>query len=786
MLKTILLALISINIFALEISLQGAKESHEAYSTFHLKDEDKFLCQEVMNDFEAVEKIVCAFSKSPSKELNKIQNSFFEITTQVKKKTFFLIIKPFHKIKLYPMIFDLTKEETVFNAHVELSRHWMIVGYKEKLPYIKEQSKSDVSINFPFTLDKDSYPYVGSLDIKGNPVHVKRVGDVTEYIKIKKLYKDKKYDFCLDLINEIMHKYPNSLFTAELLFYKIRVYSKLKNYENVIKESKTYLREYSSDENVPEVLSLVAKAYYKAGLTSDADYFFDRLFSEHPDSLYTQWGYVYKAEMLISSGSSTKARELLRKAIKMTADIDVAVEAAYRLAQNLIANVKVKDAAEYIEKIVKAKPGYFQENMTKSMGMMYEFVDNADYETGASIAQAILDEINTNYDEYEEMLRDIGIWLSQTPKKQEALVALNRYLNEFEGGMYEQEVQVAKDSLFFDVTDANFTTKLTNYDLLIEEYSGDSIGNKAIYEKAKLLIKNEKFVDALDLEEKLLSLEGEEQYKDVNQLITDAAIGTMQQALEAKECNSVLVVSSKYKIELSDEWDDGIYECAMKGADFELARKIADKNIKSKDLLQRKKWLYRYIRLDFATGNYSEVLEASKDLISLMEDDKDSPYLDVYRYIFDTYKRLENRDKLIDAIVDIERVYKLDYTDIDRYISVMALGSDKKDTNIVIEYGEKVMNIQKASDSYAQSPFVEFALYQAYIDREDNNKALEVIKSLDNLPLDASVRSRQKYLLGSVLDKLWRGDDAQKAYQESIDADKDSAWAELARGAKEI
>ncbi|MCW8895700.1 MAG: flagellar protein [Sulfurimonas sp.] len=785
MLKAVLFALISINIFALEVSLQGAKENHQAYSTFHLKDKDKFLCQEIKNDFDIVEKIVCAFSKSPSKKLQKIQNNFFEITTQVNKKTFFLIIKPFEKIKLYPMIFDLTQDDTVFSSNVELSRHWMIVGYKDKIPYMKENTKTDVSINFPFTFSKDKFPYVGSLDIKGNPVHVERVGDVTEYIKIKQLYKDEKYDFCLELIDQIMYSYPNSLFTAELLFYKIKVHSKLKDYDNVIEVSKTYLSDYSADENVPEVLSLVAKAYFKTGLTTDADYFFDRLFSEHPDSLYTKWGYVYKGEMLISSGSSTNARALFEKAIKTTDNIDVAVEAAYRLAHNLLANVRTKEAAEYIQKIVKAKPEYFFETMDKSMGMMYDFIDNSDFITGSAIAQAILNEINTNYDEYEEMLRDIGIWLSKTPMKQESLTSLNMYLTNFAGGMYEEEVRIAKDSLFFDVSDANITTKLSNYDRLMQEYSGDSIGNKATYEKAKLLIENEQFVDALDLEDRLLTLDKQE-YKDVEQLITDAAIGTMKQALDQKECNSVLVISSKYKIDLSDEWDDGVYECAMKGADFTLAQKIADKNLKSKDLQERKKWIYRAIKIDFATGNYSDVLGASKDLISLIQEDKNSPYIDVYRYIFDTYKRLENSDKLIDAIVDIEKVYSQDYLDIDRYVAVMAVGSDKKDSNIVIKYGEKVMNMQKASDSHAQSPFIEFTLYQAYIDKEDNNKALEVIKSLDTIELSNSDRARQKYLQGSVLDKLWRGDDAQIAYQEAINADKDSAWAKLAEGAKEI
>lgn len=61
MFKIVLLLLFALKIFALEISLQSAKESHQAYSTLHLNHNDKFLCQEFKDDFENVTKIVCAF-----------------------------------------------------------------------------------------------------------------------------------------------------------------------------------------------------------------------------------------------------------------------------------------------------------------------------------------------------------------------------------------------------------------------------------------------------------------------------------------------------------------------------------------------------------------------------------------------------------------------------------------------------------------------------------------------------------------------------------------------------
>lgn len=109
MIKIILLLLLYTTIFALEISIQGAKENFKDYSTLHIKDQDKFLCQEIKDDFDSVVQIICAFTKSPNQKIQKIQNNFFEIDTQTKQKTFFVIIKPFAKMKLLPMVFDLKR-----------------------------------------------------------------------------------------------------------------------------------------------------------------------------------------------------------------------------------------------------------------------------------------------------------------------------------------------------------------------------------------------------------------------------------------------------------------------------------------------------------------------------------------------------------------------------------------------------------------------------------------------------------------------------------------------------
>ena len=785
MLQWILLfTFIITNTFALEISIDSAKDNFIKYATLDIRDLQPFTCKEIKNNFDTVEEIVCTFSKRPSRKLKYIQNDFFKVDTVVKKKKFFVIIKPFYKIKLIPEIFDLTKDDEVFNAKVKVSNHWSILGYQKKFPLLKKEEVSQIALDFPFYLDKDKLPYVGSLDIKGTPVHLKKIEDVKEYLQIKKQYEKKQYELCLETIDDVLQRYPNTLFRAELLYYKIKVYAKMKAWDNVVEYAKEFIREYSSDENIAEVLSLMANAYAKLGQNTDADYFFDRLFTEHQESKFAKLGYIYKGEMFEESGANKKAISYYKKALYETKDLEVAANAAYHLA-SLYLSFKPKEASKYAMKIIQAKPSYFMEDFKASQEMMQEFADHSDYTTAAAIADAILKEINPTYDEYEQILKDRALWLAKTKDKKRALAALNEYLKKFPNGDYIDAVKKAKDALFFEVSDLNTSAKLEAFNNLIQEYKNDTIGRRALYEKAKLLLKEGKYSKVLALKDELEALD-ETEYKDVKEIIQEAVIGVMQKSLQNQNCKQVLVLSREYNITLSDKWDDGIYTCAMKGGDFQLSKSIALKNLKSESLEQRKKWLYRYIKVDFATGNYSDVIDAAQDLISLIEDDKNSKYKEVYRYLFDTYERLEKKDKMIDAMAKIEEVFGLDYKDIDRYVSMITLGNELHDDNMVIKYGTKVLKIQEKSDSHAQSPYVEFALYQAYTNKKEYKKALSVLRRLDKVVLDKTSRARQKYLLGSVLSKLSKDTEAKKAYKEAIKADPNSSWAKLAQTALEL
>ena len=64
----------------------------------------------------------------------------------------------------------------------------------------------------------------------------------------------------------------------------------------------------------------------------------------------------------------------------------------------------------------------------------------------------------------------------------------NKYIKLFPDGYFINEVDVAKDALFFETSDSNATARLLEFDKLMKTYPNDTIGDRAIYEKAKLLL----------------------------------------------------------------------------------------------------------------------------------------------------------------------------------------------------------------------------------------------------------------------------------------------------------
>lgn len=773
---------VCVPLLGLELSIQSGKEEGEKFSILHLRHSSPFSCQATDNEFGETKRIDCRFATAPKQNFSPIDNGQLTITSSSTPKGYTVTILPKSKMKLMPVSFNLSKEAQTYQSDVKKSTHWNVIGYTNKLPLLEVGPSSPTSINFPVKVVKNTPPFVGGLDLKGNPIKIRRVQDVTDYMEMKKAYAAQDYHKVLDRADSTLKEYPNTVFKNELMLYQIRSYHQLGEYEKLLELSKKFLREYSADPSVAEILAYTANAYSKIGQIIDADYFFDRLFDEQSESPFAALGMIYKAEQSETSGDSKKAMMYYQKALASTSDVEIASKAAFKLAQIELASGNTKKAAEYIDKIAAANPNYFSEVYDNAMGIAEALAERKEPKAAARITESLLNKSEKKSDKHQLLLRNLGLQLAKAGKRNEALKRFNEYLDVYKYGEFAEEIRRAKDGLFFDEGEKNTTKEIKKYDDLIERYGDDSVGRKALYKKAQLLFKEKKYKEILDLESELYRLDSTE-YPETNALISKSAIGLIKTHLKEEKCVEAVKLQKMYKIKLLSEWDEALFNCALKTTQYTNAKKIAQKHLKAKSLSERQIWLSRMVKTQFGLGEYKAAMKGGEELITLLEIEKNPPLNDIYRTMFDAAQRVGDGEKMIRYIKSVEGAYPNDFKDIERYTQMVSLGLKRKDEAMTQTYAGRVIALQERTKTYTQSPYIEFTLAQSYQNVGKEGDALRTLKTLSFRKMTNENRSRQQYLIGAIEQKAGRKREAREALNASIKADKNSAWGKLAKDA---
>ncbi|AFV96557.1 MULTISPECIES: tetratricopeptide repeat protein [unclassified Sulfuricurvum] len=769
-------------LLALELTLQSGKESGEKYSVLHLRESSPFTCQATQDDFGETKRIDCRFPKSPKQKFPPIDNERFSVSAATSPQGYTLTILPKSKMKLMPVVFNLTKESDTYQSDVKKSSHWSVVGYAKKLPLLSISAPSADGINFPVKIKKNNRPYIGGLDLKGNPIKISRVQDVTDYMNMKKAYEAKDYDKVLELSEYTLKNYPKTVFKNELMLYQIRALHYEDESEKLLEIGKQFLRLYSSDPNLAEVLAYMGNAYGKVGQSTDADYFFDRLFNEQSESPFASLGMIYKAEQLENSGSSKQAMIYYQRSLATSSDVGIASKAAFRLAQIELANGNTKQAAHYIEKITSANSKYLKEVLEDAMLMAETFYDRNDPKTALRITEALLSVIDPKSSVHPQLLKNLGFQYAKAGKQNEALKRFNEYLETYKYGEFVEEVRRAKDGLFFEDGEKNTTEEIKKYDDLIGRYGDDSVGRKALYKKAQLLLKEKKYQEVLDLEDELYRLDSTE-YPQTNTLISKSAIGLEKSFLKEGKCAEAMKFQKMYKIKLLPEWDEALFNCALKTTQYATAKKIAQRHLKAPSVAERQVWLSRMVKTQFGLGEYKEAIKGGEELITLLGVEKNPPLNDIYRTMYDAAQRVGDAEGMIRHVKLIEAAYQNDFKDIERYTQMVSLGLKRKDEAMTQTYARKVMALQERTKTYTQSPYIEFTLAQSYQNIGKDTDALKVLRTLNPRKLVNEKRSRQQYLIGAIEQKLGNKRQSREAFNASIKADKNSAWGKLAKDA---
>ena len=117
---------------------------------------------------------------------------------------------------------------------------------------------------------------------------------------------------------------------------------------------------------------------------------------------------------------------------------------------------------------------------------------------------------------------------------------------------------------------------------------------------------------------------------------------------------------------------------------------------------------------------------------------------------------------------------------------MIKLGLKENDDLIIQNYADKVMALQEKTQSYSQSPFVEFAALQVLKAQKKEKEQLALLNKLVKRDLKEKEKSRVQYMFGSLLMKTDKNEEAKAAFEASIQADEKSAWAGLSKDALEL
>lgn len=768
-----------VNLFGLEIFVNSGIENLEKYSILHLKNSEPFNCSSNLNEEGEIKEVTCSFDKLPDeKQFDSSKSQFFSIKREFFGDRFVIRIIPTQKSKLYQNNIDIKSTPDITNSVKKKSTHWFIVAYQDKLPFIQEQKSK--GLNLPVDISSVKSPYIGALDIAKQPIFFNKNIDIGYYLDVKKYMKEEDYEKAIETVNEALANSPDTMFQSDFLLFKIRALSESGNVEDELLDlAKSWIKIYPSDEAVPEVLLIIAQAYIQMGIDSEARYYFDRILSEHPDNKFAKMAMIYMGDDKATNGDNKSAMKLYKDALYQTQDVKIASIAASRLAYKYLEQGDKDKAREFYEKVLKANPKYLVKNEFDGYKLAKEIGDKGLYSISKEIGDIIIQKIGDNklHDIYENVLKDTAYWFEMDKGAQKAYELYNRYLNEFPFGDFVSFVNSRLDYVFFDMPEDNKSKLLVRYDELIEKYKAGEIPNKALYEKAKLLLDIKEYQKVLDLKDKVLALP-EEFAPDRNDTINNAGVHLAIEFLKQKRCSDAVKLKREYKINFSNEYDKELAYCALDTTDYKLAMDLSERNLKTaKTQKDKLSWSKLYIRALVSELDLYKVIDFGMETVALADKLEDREGQEVLYDVFNAYMKLKKYNEAMALSEEVEKKFKNSIKNIDMLKSLLNYASQNNDDNLLLKYSKKIMDIQLANNSYIESPSIELTYMNSLMNLNKLSELIEFGKSMKLLDDENNVRL--KYLMGTAYQKSGDNDLAKREFNECVKINAQSSWKGL-------
>ena len=749
--KLLIILFFPLYLTAFNLSLNSGANGDKPYSVLQLSDEQEFECVEQILAYDT-KRYVCMLDDEILPKIEDTTLPLMDIKYKKQDGKLFIVIMPKAPSKLLNIKTELYNSQNVQDSpKTTISKHFSIIIDTS----LSENGKTKSGLNFKPDFKDMLNPSIGALDLNKAPIAGLDSNDIDIYISIKRAYEKGAYENVVKDTQTAIKRHPNSLFSSEFLLFRLRALDKIFETKNefeeiepkdIVSEGRAWIRKFPSDENYPEVLYLIARAYLKDSIASDAKYMLDILNEEHANSKFTKLAALDYADYLYKIGRQKEALKDYEKVLYSTNDIDLASRAALSLADANIDKEKFDEAKKFILKIANANEKFFMNNPTKSMNLATTFASKDMPDVAAKIYEILINNSDRTKDFYEVALKNLALNLAKTKDEKKAYEYLNKYETEFKYGDYIDEVTKAKDGLFFEEKDKNATALHTRYKELIEKYAGTNISQKALISELELDIKERKFSDALSY--KTMAKDGN--LSKAMELINEAALELTKEYFMKDDCTAVINLLENYDINKISLPQFKLFNCYYRTARYNDALELAKAHAKDENLEDRVEWLVNLSKILYKNKDYEHAIIAANDALSL---GSSVEYSDPTPSLFDRFYSLLALKRFTEAISTISAIEQLrgqDFKIIEAYTAISDYAIKSNDYAIATTYAKKALELQTKAKINTFSPKINFNYSEALLKTDNLNEALDEAKFILNMKLEPEDRLHALNLISEI------------------------------------
>lgn len=769
-------------LFALDVTINYGKELKEYFSVLNIAHKEPLECQENHDTQGEVTHIVCTLDRMPIASFSPTETLFFRFWSRVVDGRFYLYVEPKHKIKLFATPSDLKKQTPITKEQPKLSTSWQVIGYKEIIPFLNDYANQakPKGLNFPIKIIKNKELFFKDLDIDRGPLHYDEGEDFEAYNHIKTLINNHNHIEAVKAIDETLIAYPQTIFTKDLLLYRLRAlehFDSVENSDMIVDMGIKWIKKYPTDSNVPEVLYYLGNAYADMKIPNEAKYYFERTISEYPESRYMPLSKMALAKNFNTGSDSNVASKLFAQAYQEAKDLDSASAIAIEWSKFRLQNHDKEQAQKLLETMLKVNPSYITKYPIKSYEFLKFLAEEQLFLIAAQLGEYLYDNLPNDDVSAEDLLNNVSLWYQGANATQDAHRINKMFLQEFEHRPKAEEVKDRDDKLLFALAqDESADSKIEKYDYIIENYANSPEQEKALSLKAQTLFGEGKYQEVLALKNMLKN----------DPIIGESYSALLHQSLKDNDCKQASNYYLQYpnaSLQESEKMPlfDCLYALALNKQAAQISQNMAQS---SKDVEQKLAWLYRDT-LNFAKlGDEKSTARAGRDTLTLAKSLKKTQYYDVGFTLFNTLSSLDDKEGMLQTYAFLKETQADNPKMLQVNLALLKNAESQKDELGIEIYAKDILRLQNLTNDTADSPYVDFALAQSYIRTQRFDEAINVLDKLLQKDINDDNKQKALYLKGSVLKTS--GQDSQVTFEQCVNINYEGAWKSLCAQALNI